>query len=123
MSSKQKSILIVEDDSIMGMEMQELIESLDYSVLDVVTNGEKVVSSVDYYKPDLILMDVRLKGKITGIDAAQEVRKNNNVPILFITGYKDDITVNKIHAIQNTFLVTKPINFEQFENYLKTILV
>jgi CheY-like chemotaxis protein len=85
----RKCVLIVEDDSIMGLEMKELIEGFGYCVPDVLTRGEAVVAAVREYNPDVVMMDIRLERRYDRIDAAREVRQVSQVPVIFLTGYKN----------------------------------
>ncbi|MGE5307468.1 MAG: response regulator [Deltaproteobacteria bacterium] len=106
----QKKALIVEDDVLMGMELKDFIEGFDFQVSRVIETGEDAVQYARENKPDLILMDIRLKGKMDGIEASRQIRSSLSVPIIFLTGYKDASTAQQIASIPNTYLFTKPYN-------------
>jgi len=113
MSQRKARFIIVEDDSIMGMEMTDIIESFGYEVLDVVDSGAAAIKSVKRYEPDMILMDIRLKGDMDGIEASRQIRSFTQKPITFITGYKDNGTVQRAAMISNSVFLTKPVDFDQ----------
>ena len=113
MSQRKARFIIVEDDSIMGMEMTDIIESFGYEVLDVVDSGAAAIKSVKRYEPDMILMDIRLKGDMDGIETSRQIRSFTQVPITFITGYKDNSTFQRAAMISNSVFLTKPVDFDQ----------
>jgi CheY-like chemotaxis protein len=115
-------LLIVEDDIIIGTEMQGALESFGYVVLDIVDRGENVVAVVKEQNPDLVLMDIRLKGFMSGLDAASQIRGFSSVPIVFVTGYKDDTTVRLIATIPGTALLTKPVDYGKLKQVLTQFL-
>ena len=118
----RKCVLIVEDDSIMGLEMKELIEGFGYCVPDVLTRGEAVAAAVKEHNPDVVMMDIRLKGAMTGIDAAREVRQVSQVPVIFLTGYKNSGTTEEVERIPCTVMLTKPVDFNLIEKTIKSII-
>ncbi len=98
------TILIVEDEAITVMLMKVLIKGLGHTVLNAVATGEEAIRIVDSLKPDLIIMDILLAGEINGIDAAIEIRKKSDIPIVYATGY-DDVD------IKEKALKTNPIDY------------
>lgn len=106
----------------MGKEMQELLQEPGYKVLDVASSGDGAIKAARLYSPDLVLMDIKLKGAMNGIEAAQNMRLFTQVPIMFITGYKNSNTTEQASAIQNTFLITKPFDPEKLGTMVKKIL-
>ena len=121
MPSEKKCILIVEDDVIMGMQMHELLENFGYEIAEIVSSGESAIKAAQLNKPDLVFMDIRLKGSMDGIEAAKNIRFFSQVPILFLTGYKNIDTAEQIKAIRNSFLVTKPFDPDDLGSMLKKI--
>ena len=94
MNSKYK-ILIVEDEILVATDIQESLESLGYAVVGIADTGLKAIKAVANELPDLILMDINLKGEMTGIEAAKLISKDNDVPIIYLTANADIDTVNK----------------------------
>ena len=105
-----QSVMIVEDDFIMGLEVGEFMESLGIEVRKVTSTGEEAVENARLLEPELVLMDIRLKGKMNGIEAADRIRGFSIVPIIFLTGYKDNHTREAAEKIKNSYFVTKPFS-------------
>ena len=84
MNQKYK-ILIVEDEILVATDIQESLESLGYDVQDAVDTGLKAIHSVEKELPDLVLMDINLKGEMTGIEAAKIINQKHDVPIIYLT--------------------------------------
>ncbi|MBI1877889.1 MAG: response regulator [Chloroflexi bacterium] len=88
-------ILIVEDELIVSLDIQRTLERLGYVVAGVVSTGAAAITETIQVKPDLVLMDIRLEGDIDGIQAASQIREFSDVPIIYLTAYADDDTVER----------------------------
>jgi CheY-like chemotaxis protein len=122
MKGKKFRLLVVEDDSIMGMEMKDILEDFGYEVLCIVSSGNEAVKAAESSKPDLVLMDIRLKGEMNGIEASRKIRGFSKAPVIFITGYKNSETAEEAGSIPESFLLTKPVDFEQLKVALEKAL-
>ncbi len=109
----RKRILVVEDEAVVGMELQEALERQGYFVPPLVASGADVIPMVLKYKPDLILMDIRLRSFIDGIDAAQRVKIVLDTPIVFLTAFGTDETINRAMKLQPAAYLTKPVREEE----------
>ena len=89
------SILVVEDESIVAKDIQQSLKKLGYSVPSVENSGEDAIDAAGQHKPDLILMDIMLKGEISGIEAAQQIKNRYQIPVIFLTAYADESTLSK----------------------------
>ena len=78
-------ILVVEDEAIVAMGIKQKLEELDYAVVDIVFTGEDAVQTALREEPDLILMDIVLKGKMDGIEAAAKIRNQLDIPVIYLT--------------------------------------
>ncbi|MCZ7372465.1 MAG: response regulator, partial [Candidatus Methanoperedens sp.] len=83
-------ILVVEDESIIAEDIRRSLENLGYSVPSVVSSGEAAINKAKEERPDLVLMDIMLKGKMDGIVAAGKIRSEFNIPTVYLTAYGDD---------------------------------
>ena len=101
-------ILIVEDESIVAFNIQQRLEALGYVVTAVVASGEAAIQSVAQNPPELILMDIKLKGKINGIETAAQIRNRFQLPIVYLTAYTDDETLERAKLTQPYGYVLKP---------------
>ncbi len=111
-------ILIVEDEALAGMELRETLEKLGYSVPGVLKRGEDVPEAIVVHRPDLILMDIRLKGFQDGIETAYMVGGEFDVPFIFLSAYSDDETLNRALGTRAYGYLVKPFD----EKTLRTTL-
>jgi DNA-binding response OmpR family regulator len=86
---KNPSILIVEDDGLIALSLLQLLQRSGFDVPDPVESGEQAIDFVQASPTDLILMDIRLAGKIDGIETAREIRKNFGTPVIFLTAHSE----------------------------------
>ena len=102
-------ILIVEDEAIIAMEIESQLQSLGYEVTSIVDTGEKAVVKAEIDRPDIILMDIRIKGEIDGIDTAEEIRNRFSIPVIFSTAYLDQGRIERAKITMPFGYVLKPI--------------
>jgi two-component system, sensor histidine kinase PdtaS len=109
------NILIVEDEGVTALEIQNNVESWGYNVVGIVSSGEEAIKTALETKPDLIIMDIVLKEEINGIDAAKIIKKSQDLPVIYLTAYGDEKTLQKAKFTVPHAYILKP--FE--ENELK----
>ncbi len=102
-------ILIVEDEAIIAMEIESQLQSLGYEVTSTVDTGEKAIEKAETDKPDLILMDIRIKGEMDGIDTAEVIRIKFGIPVIFSTAYLDQERIERAKITMPFGYVLKPI--------------
>ena len=102
------SVLIVEDESIVAKDIQFSLKKLGYNVLGIEKTGEDAIKSAKLKKPDIIIMDIMLKGEITGIEASEKIREENNIPIIFLTAYADESTLARAKITEPYAYIIKP---------------
>ncbi len=88
-------IQIVEDESIVAFDIQHRLAFLGYQTAGVASSGEEAIRLAGEVRPDLVLMDIRLKGPMDGVQAAEAIRTVHDVPIIFLTAYADDETLER----------------------------
>ena len=101
-------IMVVEDDRIVARDIREQLGRIGHSVIAVAHTGEAAVDLAVAEKPDLILMDIRLDGSMDGIDAAQLIRTQCQIPVVFLTAYADDETVRRASRAEPFGYLLKP---------------
>lgn len=111
--STNKTIMIVEDESILAMLVEMKLKRKGFSVLEPVATGEDAITSAAENKPDVIVMDIRLAGVIDGIEASQEICKISKCTIVFTTGYSDDTIKEKALALKPLAYLTKPYEINE----------
>lgn len=102
------NILVVEDESIVSKDIQHSLKKLGYNVVGASSTGQKAVELAVELKPDLVLMDIMLKGDMTGIDAAEEIKQSINIPVIFLTAYADEGTLSKAKVTEPYGYIIKP---------------
>jgi len=107
---KQLKILIVEDERIVALDIENMVKNLGYDVVDVVSSGENAIKSVQKTKPDLILMDIVLKGDIDGIEAAEKILSRFDIPIVYLTAYSDHKTISRAKVTEPFGYILKPFD-------------
>ncbi len=101
-------ILIVEDESIVAFNIQNRLKGLGYAVVAVSPSGEAAIQLAAQHHPDLVLMDIRLKGSIDGIEAAAQIRSRFQIPVVYLTAYTDEETLNRAKLTQPYGYILKP---------------
>ena len=107
---EKAKILIVEDEAIIAMKIESQLQSLGYEVTSIVDTGEKVIQKAEEDKPDLILMDIRIKGGMDGIDTANEIRNRFGIPVVFTTAYLDEERIERAKIAMPFGYIIKPVH-------------
>ena len=111
-----KRIMIVEDERIVAQDIQNRLEKLGYTVSTVASSGEEAIKKAGKITPDLILMDIVLKGKMDGIEAADIIRDQVNIPVVYLTAYADEETLQRAKFTEPYGYILKP--FEDRELHI-----
>ncbi len=101
-------ILVVEDESIIAMDIAMSLQSLGYEVTATVPSGEQAIEKVAEDKPDLIFMDIVLKGEMDGIEAAGRIRSQFKIPVVYLTAYADEKTLKRAKITGPFGYIIKP---------------
>ena len=108
-------ILVVEDESIVAKDIQHRLSALGYHIPAVASSGEEALKKAEETRPDLVLMDIRLKGAMDGVAAASELRRRFNIPVVYLTAYADTHTLQRAKITEPFGYILKP--FEERELY------
>lgn len=116
-------ILIVEDNAIAALDIRSQLEALSYEVPAIILSGEDALKKIVKIKPDLVLMDVNLKGEISGIKTAQTIKEMFDLPVIFLTAYSEEKMQDNIKLTEYDGYLKKPFDnvelIEVIENALK----
>ncbi len=105
-------ILVVEDERITAEDIKDGLKSLGYEVPSIVHSGEEAVCKAGELRPDLILMDIKLEGKMDGIEAAGEIKKHFDIPVIYLTAYSDESTVERAKMTEPSgYILKEPSGF------------
>jgi len=114
-----KRILLVEDEVIIARSERNLLVSMGYTDVEIITSGQKAVDEVTSIKPDLILMDIRLKGEMDGIAAAGAIRKKCLAPVVFVSSHSDEETLERAKKVLPYGFLTKPFTPEALSSAIE----
>ncbi len=117
----EKKAIIVEDNLILSILYENYLEKMVFKTVGEVKDGYRAVELVKKYRPDVVIMDIMLEGEIDGIEAANEIRKSSDVPIVFITGNSNRTYIERAKEIANSKFLKKPISEDKLikaVNYL-----
>jgi two-component system, LytTR family, response regulator len=102
------NVLVVEDESIVSKDIQHSLKKLGYNVVGAASTGERAFELASSEKPDIILMDIMLKGEMNGIDTAQKVKEDLQIPVIYLTAYADESTLEKAKVTEPYGYIIKP---------------
>ncbi len=115
-------ILIVEDELIIAENLSIKLKKLDYLVTDIVSSGKAAIRSVTANCPDLILMDISIKGSIDGIETAAKIKAIAEIPVIFLTAYSDDKTLERAAKVSFNGYILKPFKDEELAATIQAAL-
>jgi len=108
-------ILVVEDESIVARDIADMLKKQGYDVPAIALSAEQAIQKTEQIQPDLVLMDIVLKGDVDGIEAAEQIRRRFDIPVLYLTAYTDEQTVKRAKITEPFGYITKP--FDKRELY------
>ena len=114
--SSPPNILIVEDEMIIASRVAMLVEKMGYAVAGILPRGEEVLDHCRSAQPDLILMDIHLKGKLDGVETVEQLQKAGfQIPVIFLTANSDDASFNRARITRPEGFVSKPYRRRELE--------
>ncbi len=119
---KKAKIMIVEDEFVVAQHTRDMLVKLGYDVCWVASTGEEGLILAQQKHPDLILMDIILRGEIDGINAAQKIRDRMRVPIIFVTGFADEIILQRAKLSEPFGYLIKPFTANELRTTIELIL-
>ena len=105
---EKAKILVVEDEAIVAMDIADTLRKLGYGITGTVPSGEHAIASVKENRPDLIFMDIGLQGEMDGIQTAAQIRSQYSIPVIFLTAFVDEQTLERAKATVPAGYLTKP---------------
>ena len=117
----KKKILIVEDEVITAMSLQHLLEHWGCGKCEKVSSGKEAIEKAMSEKPDIVLIDINLRGETNGIEAAKQLQARFCVPIIFITGYSDEETIREAKKIKPVGYFVKPLDFNKLRSTIDSV--
>ncbi|MBW8041649.1 MAG: PAS domain S-box protein [Planctomycetes bacterium] len=115
-------ILVVEDESITAKDIQETLKGQGYDVPAVVLSGEEAVQKAESIRPDLVLMDIMLKGNVDGIEAAEQIRSRFDIPVVYLTAYADNEIIERARITEPFGYIIKPFQTRELRTNIEIAL-
>ncbi len=115
-------ILIVEDEYVLAANLKEILESLGYMVCGIADSAETTTEKVVQCRPDLVLMDIRLKGQVDGIDVAECLWNIASIPVIYLTGQSDQTTIDRAYENLHFGYLIKPVSAANLSKAITTAL-
>jgi signal transduction histidine kinase len=103
-------ILVVEDENIVAMDLRASLIRLGYEVTEAVRTGQQAIESAERHRPDTVLMDIRLSGDLDGIEAAEQITKRLDVPVVYLTAFSDEATLRRARVTGPFGYLLKPFD-------------
>jgi two-component system, cell cycle sensor histidine kinase and response regulator CckA len=116
------NILIVEDERIVAKDIEERLKELEYGVSATVTSGKKAIEKAEILHPDLVLMDIRLKGDMDGIETAEAIKNRFDIPVIYLTAYADEATLERAKVTEPFGYILKPFNERDLHSTIEMAL-
>ncbi len=115
-------ILVVEDEAIVAMDIQDMLKSRGYDAPATASSGEEAIKKVAEIKPDLVLMDIVLKGEMDGIEAAGQIRNRFNIPVVYLTAHADNETLQRAKITEPFGYMLKPLEERELYSTIEIAL-
>lgn len=120
--SDNPKILVVEDENVVALELKKRLKKLGYLVPSVASSGKEAISKAGGFLPDLVIMDIRLKGDMDGIQAAQTIREEFNIPVIYLTAHSDEETLKRAKQTEPYGYILKPFEEDDLRTAIEIAL-
>lgn len=121
MNSSNIRVMIVEDEGIIALGMKKKLEAWGYEVTAISNSYYDTISKVELNPPDLMLMDINLKGNIDGVETAKYLKEVHKIPSIFISSNSDDDTKKKVSQVSSIGIIPKSLDDSQFHEIMITL--
>lgn len=115
-------ILVVEDERIIAADLKMRLRDLGYDVSAIVPSGEEAIQQAETQHPDLILMDLGLKGRLDGVQTAQLIHERYDIPVVYVTAHADPSTIQRTQEAQAQGYLLKPYTTGELKTAVESVL-
>jgi CheY-like chemotaxis protein len=122
MDDNKYKILVVEDEYIVAADIKMTLKRLNYFVTSTVDNGEDAITKAALEKPDLILMDITLKGSLDGIETAKMIMEQYGIPVIYLSALNDERTINRALSTKPFGYLIKPFALVELQTVIESAL-
>ena len=116
-------VLVVEDERIIARDLEQQLRRLGYRIVALATTGIEGLELALEHRPDVVLMDIRLRGKMDGIEAVESIRKQLDVRIIYLSAYIDEATLARAEATRPDAFLHKPFSIGLLQTTLQHVLL
>jgi CheY-like chemotaxis protein len=115
-------VIVVEDERIVAIDIKNMLKSLGYNVLAIVSSGPEAIKKIEEAKPDLVLMDIKLNEDMDGVEAADKIRSLFKIPVVYLTAYADDDTLQRAKKTSPYGYILKPFEEKELSTTIEIAL-
>jgi CheY-like chemotaxis protein len=115
-------ILVVEDETIVSLDIQNRLRMLGYEVVGAAVSGEEAIEKAGLHRPDLVLMDIMLDGNMDGIAAAERIRGRLHIPVIYLTAHADTYTLHRAKVTEPFGYILKPFEERELHGHIEIAL-
>jgi len=118
----EAKIMIVEDEAILATDLRNQLQTMGYSVTAIASSKEKALQRIAEDPPDLVLMDIRIKGRADGIDTAREIKARYGIPVIYLTAYADETFLERAKITEPFGYMIKPVETRELHSTIEISL-
>jgi PAS domain S-box-containing protein len=115
-------ILVVEDEAVVALDIQDRLAGMGYQLAGLTSSGEQALALIEQQRPNLVLMDIRLGGSMDGIAAAEEIRRRFHLPVVFLTAFSEDATLDRAKLTEPFGYILKPFHDRELKSTIEIAL-
>lgn len=115
-------ILIVEDEMIIGANLSMLLTNLGYEILGIIPRGEEAIQFVENKQPDILIMDINLKGELDGVETSKAIQNKYDIPIIYLTANADEVNFNRAKSTKPHAFISKPFKKQDIQRAIELTL-
>lgn len=119
LQSSPMKVLIIEDEGLIAMDLALMLRSLGAKQVETVASAEEGLNRLRHHKPDLIFLDIKLKGLMDGIKLAEIIQTEHSLPVIYITAYNDESTLSRAREVPHLGIIKKPFIPADIKQVLK----
>jgi DNA-binding NarL/FixJ family response regulator len=121
--TRQEKILVVEDDTIIAITIEGRLKQFGYRVVGRASTAKDAIAKTIEFEPDLVLMDIHLKGPVDGIEAAETIYGIHNIPVVYLTAFSDENTLERAQRTSPFGYIVKPFSDSTLKTTIKLALL
>lgn len=119
---QKPKILVVEDEIIVAVNLGQKLKKLGYELVGITSSGEEAIQKAEENHPDLVLMDINIEGNLDGIETAEVLRNRFHTPVIYLTAYADENTLDRAKKTQPLGYIVKPFESDQLRSSIEVAL-